>query len=1332
MFSKLNAGGRTILLKAITYEGMVYKNRGELEAAIDCYRCASGLSTPVFAELDAAGRARVLGAFVNEGLAHKQQGRPEAAIEGYRRASDLGAPVFAELDAAGRALVLGAFVNEGVTHGQHGRPEAAIDCFRHASDLGEPVFAELDANGRAHVLGALCNESVTHRQQSQPEAAIDCDRHASQLGEPVFAELDADGRAHVLRALYNEGVTHGQQSQPEAAIDCYRHASQIGEPVFAELDAAGRAPVLGAFVNEGVTHGQHGRPEAAIDCDRHASQIGEPVFAELDADGRAHVLRAFVNEGVTHGQQGRPEAAIDCYHHASQIGEPVFAELDADGRALVLGAFYNEGVTHGQQSQPEAAIDCYHHASQIGEPVFAELDAGGRATVLGAFVNEGVTRGQQGRPEAAIDCYRRASDLGAPVFAELDAAGRAPVLTAFVNEGVTYYLESEPGQETALWTAFLAGRSGLDDRDGLTQTALKAFRDALSETPSPLLGWRACVAFAHDWLSTAAGWAASPSNPRQRRRLVTLGGFLAGDAGREHRQQLAALAPELGGRQAACPKLAGWASSQVLSTLRLADADYGWLLLARVRASLGAGERVSDWPQQAPWRLDPARLAEAIRLDGLWFADGGERAPYAWIDDAGDRRLEARAFGTPANGFDPPTRQALRNWHQGDPQAAIAVLDSAWQRLCATGTIDRLARWLELLGAGETAREQAVDAVIYRDVERVLRQAFGGWIDARLRDGERDAGLNGAMASLLQWFSAPGPDSPGFASAREQAMLDRLHPYLAAEVEALAPGGGVPGPVASDREALWRALELQRYVLTSAATLGAPRIAADAQALAALNTALQGELRLLFERLRRVGQGLPELPPDRDRREELFGVLNTLAGEIDRLGMGLAIPGPAECARALAPEESFVQVWMSANGRMQVLALTAAGSGNDDPAEPLLDHRVLPEDFAENAWEPLLAGWDSILQADPEHAWHSPAHPLLAPAPATSSTAWWNDFVAESSPATRFLAWLSEQGLLTDERRCVVVLPARLGRLPWLARAVTGVRGQPESAAGKLRLEISMASWLQSRSAPAESGARGHAVHLAAPSDRTDDRFGRAEAAVAARAMRVEAYPAHGMVELVRALCAPGPAHLVVHGAFDPRKPTHSYLSADNETPHLPAWILAALPVCGDISLSACEAMLVGDGEHRWQGPVGIGPLLRARGARSVVGALGAADQLASLFFFHLWFAERRTKPAVEALASAQQTLRSLSLRRAQRLLKEIGGPDAPVFDTALRQQHGNAKRQGWATPFADPRLWAAFTLIGDAPPELYAARPAKARFVDWIAALWERVCRFLRFPAAS
>ncbi|QLH49950.1 MAG: CHAT domain-containing protein [Candidatus Accumulibacter cognatus] len=1337
VFPELDADGGAEVLRAFFNEGVTHGQQGRPEAAIDGYRRATALGAPVFPELDAAGRAPVLCAFVNEGVAHGQQGRPEAAIDGYRRATALGAPVFPELDAAGRAQVLRAFVNEGVTHGQQGRPEAAIDGYRRATALGAPVFPELDAAGGAEVLRAFVNEGVAHEQQGRPEAAIDGYRRATALGAPVFPELDAAGRAPVLCAFVNEGVAHGQQGRPEAAIDGYRRATALGAPVFPELDAAGRAQVLRAFVNEGVTHGQQGRPEAAIDGYRRATALGAPVFPELDAAGGAEVLRAFFNEGVTHGQQGRPEAAIDGYRRATALGAPVFPELDAAGRAPVLCAFVNEGVAHGQQGRPEAAIDGYRRATALGAPVFPELDAAGRAQVLRAFVNEGVTHGQQGRPEAAIDGYRRATALGAPVFPELDADGRAPVLDAFVNEGVTYYLESEPGQETALWTVFLAGRSGLDNRDGFTQTALKAFRDALSETPSPLLGWRACVAFAHDWLSTAAGWAASASNSRQRRRLVTLGGFLVGEAGREHRQQLAALAPELGGRQAACPKLAGWASAQVLSTLRLADADCGWLLLARVRASLGAAERVSDWPLQAPWQLDPAGLAEAIRLDRLWFADGGARAPYAWIDDAGEPRLEARAFGTPANDFDPPTRQALLDWRQGDPQAAIALLDGAWRRLSATGTIGRLTRWLELLGAGETAQEQAIDAVIYRDVEQVLRQAFREWVDTRLRDGERDADLNGVMASLLEWFSAPAADwnSPGFASAREQAVLDRLHPYLAAEVEALAPGTASV-PSASGREALWRALELQRYVLTSAATLvGAPRVAADAQALTALNTALQGELSLLFERLRRAEQGLPDLPLDRARREDLFSVLESMAGEIDRLGMGLAIPGPAECARALAAEESLVQVWMSANGRMQVLALTAAGSGsgNDGPAEPPLRHQVLAEDFSKDAWEPLLTRWESILQGGPELTWRSPAHLALTHVPAAlSSRDWWADFVAESSPATRFLAWLSEQGLLTGERRCVVVLPARLSRLPWLARAVTGMRGQPESAAGKLRLEISVASWLQCRSAPSESGERGQAVFLAASSDHADGRFGRTEAAVAARAMQVEAHPAHGIVELVRALCAAGPAHLVVHGAFDPGEPTRSYLSADRTTPHLPAWILAALPVCGDISLSACEAMLVGDGEHRWQGPVGIGPLLRARGARSVVGALGFADQLASLLFFQLWFAERRTKSAVEALASTQQTLRSLSLRRAQRLLKEIGGPDAQMFDTAVRQHNADAKRQGWQTPFADPRLWASFTLIGDAPPEPYAARPAKDRFADWLGSLWERVCRFLRLPAAS
>lgn len=173
----------------------------------------------------------------------------------------------------------------------------------------------------------------------------------------------------------------------------------------------------------------------------------------------------------------------------------------------------------------------------------------------------------------------------------------------------------------------------------------------------------------------------------------------------------------------------------------------------------------------------------------------------------------------------------------------------------------------------------------------------------------------------------------------------------------------------------------------------------------------------------------------------------------------------------------------------------------------------------------------------------------------------------------------------------------------------------------------------------------------------------------------------------------------------------------------LPAWLLDGVPVRGDISLPVCDSMLVaqGDGDAALLGPVGLGAMLSACGARTVTGSLWACNDWAAAMFFQLWFEQRRSLPAGQALTASRQALRSLSFEDfAQRV--QVA---APLAVPAARHHIDTTRELGWAGPLAHPWVWAAFAMLGDAPavPGLAPPKTASSRWA-WIQRFWQRVVR--------
>lgn len=347
--------------------------------------------------------------------------------------------------------------------------------------------------------------------------------------------------------------------------------------------------------------------------------------------------------------------------------------------------------------------------------------------------------------------------------------------------------------------------------------------------------------------------------------------------------------------------------------------------------------------------------------------------------------------------------------------------------------------------------------------------------------------------------------------------------------------------------------------------------------------------------------------------------------------------------------------------------------------------------MAWSQWQPLLQAWQEAAAAEIDEAKQGEDEGRSRDLGEKA----WKDFIAPGSPASALLRALAPAGPGVLR----LTLPAELAQLPWLARAV-GVE-PPEFRPGVLLLEPSVSAWLLARRRELEQQGQPAVFH-----ERQVVHGGEAgsllglQAQAVAGALGVVAVPAHGMLELAQALAAPGPAHLVAHGSFEAFDPMRSHFSL-NQGATLLAWLLRGMEILGDLSLAACQGMLVGHGGGklaRLAGPAGLGPLLRASGARSVIGSLGLDNQLVSAIFHERWYVLRHQISAAQALAQVQHQIRGMGLKEVHLWIKKQPKDAQPWLLeqlSLLTGQRAESKHQ----PFEHPMLWARVTLLGDAPP---------------------------------
>ena len=568
-------------------------------------------------------------------------------------------------------------------------------------------------------------------------------------------------------------------------------------------------------------------------------------------------------------------------------------------------------------------------------------------------------------------------------------------------------------------------------------------------------------------------------------------------------------------------------------------------------------------------------------------------------------------------------------------------------------------------------------------------------------------------------------------------------------------------------EQAWQWLESGRFSLLSAVSGALPVVLWDARARAAVNAAAQGAAALGEACWAARQAGRPPLPGPltADLPAEPFA---TLAREWQRLGVDLPLPGPDQAARHLAADEVLAQFWWDEQGAGHALLL------GPQAARPALRLLALPAHLGSDAWRTLLGAWQQARAAS------APQTVAEQPAYYKRWAAAWQALVAPAGPACGLLRWLQD---VAPGCQWVMVMPAQEASLPWqaLVDSLNEQASASRSADGAgarapaLALAASVSAWCAARAG--EAAAAGQAAQLdgalVMAQSLWDEEAGQAgaahfELAAVSQALRCAPQITRDGAATMRALMAGGPVHLAMHGVMDGRDPQRSGLEVDKvpvtapatasgpppqgamaagsvrasagraplaarryaltdpqtAAPRvLPAWLLDGVPVHGDISLPVCDSMLVaqGDVDAALLGPVGLGAMLSACGARTVTGSLWACNEWAAAMFFQLWFEHRRRLPAGQALTASRQALRNLSFADfAQRVQAA-----APLAAQAA-QHHADATRAlGWAGPFAHPWCWAAFAMLGEAPavPGLAPPKTASSRWA-WIQRFWQRVVR--------
>jgi CHAT domain-containing protein len=169
--------------------------------------------------------------------------------------------------------------------------------------------------------------------------------------------------------------------------------------------------------------------------------------------------------------------------------------------------------------------------------------------------------------------------------------------------------------------------------------------------------------------------------------------------------------------------------------------------------------------------------------------------------------------------------------------------------------------------------------------------------------------------------------------------------------------------------------------------------------------------------------------------------------------------------------------------------------------------------------------------------------------------------------------------------------------------------------------------------------------------------------------------------------------HFATHGLLDDRRPLASALALAGGGRLTAERVLRTWKLQAElVTLSACNS---GRGEYTGgDGYLGFAQAFFRAGARSTVVSLWPVDDRATALLMGRFYAALLGTPGVgkaEALAEARRWLRDLPAAEVAKFDREL-----PADVPRGTRREGDVPTGSDAKPFAHPRYWSAFVLIGD------------------------------------
>lgn len=997
--------------------------------------------------------------------------------------------------------------------------------------------------------------------------------------------------------------------------------------------------------------------------------------------------------------------------------EPRFESVDLTIKVAFLKTLNNSAARLSFETQGDSAKTQMHYLlSRIvtaGESIFYELDADGRGYVLVALHDIATLSWVEDHYgigfSQAKSLMNRVLRLGRPYFADLSMAGRDAYISCAST--IESYRRTAKMPISANHAELLAWLKWAKDYKNLRIEKSRSFAWSHHHSIAELSTIQ--------WLISGKSFPASPERLEQASMVRNLAQSQIAIAGQQ--SQLRGLHPAPNAK-VVLPSISGKIATAHGWPICINGAAHWLLALLCAHApdllpaiivgnGGGIGEEILTTDT---WLPDIAAIARVLNFDGMRLDHDSFRAPYFWGTILPSPLLDSFRFvDTVENAR--TTSEWLDAWlNKNNGHVLSDALQLEW--LQHVDAIQQLAVWLQMRGLPNPARH-ARDACLLGQADMAVAEALlapqpdtpphrsklNNWINelAKVYGGHTDTEWD--LARTLYRFSHGGLCLPDVTPSQAWDLLEsgrigqacRAHPKKQSWTH-------------WDKEAV-KQIHL-----------------AEVLALADAEQHIKARL---------AGNPLP-MPDEVDSRIEPFA---TMAEQWQRMGVGLIFETPSSAGSLLHAGETLVQLWwdeMSADvaaAQGQALLLSNSVGGNNNRLSCI----KIPPSLGGAALRGMALPWAAAFST----AGHCLADDVTDATNSDFDTlqAAWESMVAEGSAARRLIDFLRGCG-----SRLVLILPHRLANMPWQAFQETVAPGLT------LELAASVGAWAQARraftakQAPAENGS----VLMAHPIWQDG---GELEAREIAEKMGIQPTVTSDFTDVITALQAPGPVHLAIHGSFDVQVPQRSSfvvdmnpftaaqpadklarrrsmnpsartalrlrkgpsIGGDTETAaeatakeqakqvtplyataQLPAWVLGQLQVKGDISLGTCDSLRIGVGGEATQtmGPSGIGAVLMAAGARSVVGSLWACDEWATAVFFAFWYDERQRNNAGTALQRARQRLRHLTNAQLLAWVSTV----APASLAKAKERCDTTAT--WSGPFAHPWCWATFSVLGNAP----------------------------------